>query len=619
MVRSGRAAPAPIVRPGPSSSCSSSSALYALLRSQRDELVDFVVPRTAAFRFLAHEPLYRPDDGHYQYKYFPAFAQLMVPFTWVSKEVAQFTWFTLTVAMTWAFVSLSIAALPERRLSVRVLFWLTLLLNGKFLVKELAFGQFNLPVALLMLGAVMAAQHGRGLAAGALVAAGVFVKPYALVLVPWLALALGWRPLVPFGLVLAGGLLLPAASYGWNGNLTLLHEWYRTVTDTTGPNLLGHENISFASFWAKWIGPGTLAARLALASAVIAVAAGVAVMWRRRHVAEPNYLEAAYFFVLIPLAVASRLGLCAADRVARLHVPRRSVARLVAELARGGLDGVLPHELHHLRPAAAAALHSPHGVGRGQRWRGADCRLPHSLAVAGSRVSAGVSPETHVSDMTARLRPFALLAVIVLAVVVYNTRVRHEMVDFITWRQAVVRALDAEPLYRPEDGHYQFKYFPMFAVMMAPFGVVDQDTGKMLWFAIEVGLLAALLRWSITALPERRLSQRTLLLFAIVLMAKFYAHELLLGQTNLLLGVLLVAMLLAVQIDRRIIAGGLVGLAVFVKPYALILVPWLLVTQGWRSRRHGRRNRGHRSVAAGRRLWLERQPGPAARMAAHGD
>ena len=275
--------------------------LYTLLRSQRDELVDFVVPRTAAFRYLAHEPLYRPDDGHYQYKYFPAFAQLMVPFTWVSKEVAQFTWFTLTVAMTWAFVSLSIAALPGRRLSVRVLFWLTLFLNGKFLVKELAFGQFNLPVALLMLGAVMAAQRGRGLAAGALVAAGVFVKPYALVLVPWLALGLGWRPLVPFGLVLAGGLLLPAASYGWNGNLTLLHEWYRTVTDTTGPNLLGHENISFVSFWTKWIGPGTLAARLALASAVIAVAAGIAVMWRRRHVPEPNYLEAAYFFVLIPL------------------------------------------------------------------------------------------------------------------------------------------------------------------------------------------------------------------------------------------------------------------------------------------------------------------------------
>ena len=61
--------------PASSSSWSSSSALYALLRTQRDGLVDFVVPRTAAERFLAHEPLYRPEDGHYQYKYLPAFAR----------------------------------------------------------------------------------------------------------------------------------------------------------------------------------------------------------------------------------------------------------------------------------------------------------------------------------------------------------------------------------------------------------------------------------------------------------------------------------------------------------------------------------------------------------------
>lgn len=274
---------------------------YAPVRYKRAELVDFVVPRTAAVRFLAQEPLYRPDDGHYQYKYLPAFAQLMVPFTWVSKEIAEFTWFALTVAMTWTFVRLSLAALPDRRLSTQALVWLTLLLTGKFLVKELALGQFNLPVALLLLGAVIAAQHGRGLAAGAAIAAGVFVKPYALVLVPWLAWTLGWRPLVPFGLVLAGGLVLPAASYGWNGNLTLLHEWYRTVTDTTGPNLLSFENISFASMWAKWMQPGPVAAGLAVCSAVIAVAAGVAVMSRRQHVAEPNYLEGAYFFLLVPL------------------------------------------------------------------------------------------------------------------------------------------------------------------------------------------------------------------------------------------------------------------------------------------------------------------------------
>ena len=183
--------------------------------------------------------------------------------------------------------------------------------------------------------------------------------------------------------------------------------------------------------------------------------------------------------------------------------------------------------------------------------------------------------------MLAKLRPFLLpLVLAVLAVIVYNKRVQHEMVDFITWREAAARGLHAEPLYRPEDGHYQFKYFPAFALMMAPFALLDQETGKMIWFAVSFGLLAAFLRWSVAALPERRRPERTLLWIAIVLMAKFYAHELLLGQTNLLLGSLLVAALLAIQIDQPIVAGGLVGAAVFVKPYALVMLPWLVVTQG---------------------------------------
>jgi hypothetical protein len=308
---------------------------YGLVRFKRAELVDFVVPHRAATRYINHEPLYRPEDGHYQYKYLPAFAQVMVPFTWVSKEVAQAAWFALLAAMSVAFVRLSLVALPDRRTSSTVLVWLTVLLTGKYFVKELAFGQFNLPVGLLMIGAVIAAQRRRGLLAGAAVAAGVFVKPYALVLVPWLARTSGWRPFVPFTLVMAAGLLLPAITYGWDGNVTLLEEWYRTVTDTTAPNLLTPDNISFASMWAKWLGPGPLASNLAFASAVIAVAAGGAVMFLRRQVAEPNYLEAAYFCVLIPLLSPQGwdyvllLGLpgymCLVDRFRDLSMPWRAI------------------------------------------------------------------------------------------------------------------------------------------------------------------------------------------------------------------------------------------------------------------------------------------------------
>ncbi|HKW03508.1 MAG TPA: glycosyltransferase family 87 protein [Vicinamibacterales bacterium] len=274
---------------------------YAAVRFKRTELVDLAAPKRAAERFLAHETMYRAEDGHYQFKYLPAFAPLVVPFLWVSKDVGEVTWFALMVAMIWAFVSLSLAALPGRRRSAQLLVWLTLLLTGKFLVKELVMGQFNLPLALLLIGAVIAAQRGKGLAAGALVAAGVFIKPYALIMVPWLAWTLGWRPFVTFGLVLVAGLLLPAVSYGWDGNVALLQDWYRTVTDTTAPNLWTAENISFASMWAKWIGAGPAAKGLALASAVVAVGAGLLLMSRRRRVAEPNYLEGAYFFMLVPL------------------------------------------------------------------------------------------------------------------------------------------------------------------------------------------------------------------------------------------------------------------------------------------------------------------------------
>jgi hypothetical protein len=183
--------------------------------------------------------------------------------------------------------------------------------------------------------------------------------------------------------------------------------------------------------------------------------------------------------------------------------------------------------------------------------------------------------------MTARMRSVTFLALTVVALVAYQARLRHEMIDFVTWRQAVVRALHAEPLYRPEDGHYQFKYFPLFALAMAPFGLVDRETGKLLWFGVLIGLLVAVLRWSVTALPDKRLPRRVLMWAAIILMAKFFAHELLLGQTNLLIGALLLAALVAVQRGQRAAAGAFVGLAVFVKPYALILAPWLLVTQAW--------------------------------------
>ncbi len=59
-------------------------------------MVDFGVYRTAAVRALSGEPLYQAGDGHYQFKYLPAFALAMAPFALVDPEAAKAIWFALS-------------------------------------------------------------------------------------------------------------------------------------------------------------------------------------------------------------------------------------------------------------------------------------------------------------------------------------------------------------------------------------------------------------------------------------------------------------------------------------------------------------------------------------------
>jgi hypothetical protein len=73
------------------------------------------------------------------------------------------------------------------------------------------------------------------------------------------------------------------------------------VTESTAPNLLSNDNISLAAMWAKWVGPGTLASRLAALSGIVALGLAAAVWLRRRRVDKPDYLEIALLMLLIPL------------------------------------------------------------------------------------------------------------------------------------------------------------------------------------------------------------------------------------------------------------------------------------------------------------------------------
>jgi hypothetical protein len=302
----------------------------------RREMVDFGVYRLAASRALSTQPLYRPDDGHYQFKYLPTFALAMAPFALVEEDTAKAMWFAFSIGLLIAFVRWSVRALPERRRPERVVMWLTVLLMAKFYAHEVTLGQTNILLGALLVAALLAAQVDLPRVAGGLIAAAAFVKPYALLLLPWLAVSHGASAALAGVLVLGAGLLLPAAAYGWQGNLDLLAAWYRTVTESTTSNLLVSDNVSLAAMWAKWLGPGSTATVLATLSSGAVLGLSAVVWLKRRPVAVPDYLEVALLMLIVPLVspqgwdyvllLATPAAMCLVDRWKELGGAWRGVA-----------------------------------------------------------------------------------------------------------------------------------------------------------------------------------------------------------------------------------------------------------------------------------------------------
>jgi len=311
----------------------------------KDKMYDFEVYRVAATRVVAGEALFRVEDGHWQFKYFPAFACLLTPLALLPPVAARAAWFFLTLALVVALVRWPLALLPERRRTTAFLVTLVILAMAKYYVREIGLGQSNALFAVLAVSAVAQWRAGRDGAAGALLAAATIVKPYGMLFVPYLL----WRRRVPaltsFGAVLLAAVLLPTVRYGWAGNLTLLQQWWTTVSTSTAPNLAGQDNISIAGMYAAWFGVGPAASVLAaVTGAALLLASGLAIA-RPTKAARPEYFDTALLLFLIPLLspqgwdyvllISTPAVLLLLDRLDRFAPPQRWL--LLACLALGGL------------------------------------------------------------------------------------------------------------------------------------------------------------------------------------------------------------------------------------------------------------------------------------------
>ena len=265
------------------------------------KMPDFQVYWTAGSRALAAQPLYRLEDGHYQFKYLPAFAFFASPAALAPLAAAKATWFAMSAVLMMGLLGLSVRAMPELRRPAPLLLVLTFLAMAKFYAHELVLGQVNLLFGVMVVLAVVWLHRGREAAAGLLLALAVVVKPYAAIFAPWLATRRDRTAFATMMAALVALLFLPAVRYGWQGNLQLLGEWWRTVASTTAPNLTNPDNVSLSAMFTKWLGPDSSATLLAGVTAALLLALTAVVIAGRGALSGTETLEVSMLLMLSPL------------------------------------------------------------------------------------------------------------------------------------------------------------------------------------------------------------------------------------------------------------------------------------------------------------------------------
>jgi hypothetical protein len=225
----------------------------------------------------------------------------MTPVALFEYEAAKLLWFAVSVGLLTALVRWAVHAVPERRRSEETLPWIALALMAPFYAHELAAGQANVLLGVLLVGTLLAVQVDLPRVGGVTLGVAIFIKPYALLLLPWLAFAHGRHAAAATTMVVAGGLILPALLFGWTGNVEMLVAWFQTISAAPfGPTHLD-VSVSVGAMWAKWFGLNRVTYFLTVLSTT-AILGLVTTAWvHRRTVFDPDYVEFALVLLVIPL------------------------------------------------------------------------------------------------------------------------------------------------------------------------------------------------------------------------------------------------------------------------------------------------------------------------------
>jgi len=290
--------------------------LLCELKNHRFHMHDFHVYYTAASRIVHGENIFRPaEDGFYHFKYSPTSAIFFIPFSFLPYDFAKVMyWLILSVIICAGFYMSLTMLKPDfkqqkdhRHTNNFVL--LSALVVSVHFFRELELGQVNHLLLVIYIGILFLFWKNQQKASGAVLAASLFFKPFALLFVPWFFLMKKWKLILFSVISTVVFALLPAVFDGLKALPSQYSSWFQEmfIELSHKQTLLTNENHTIFSILARYTplrftSIVTNYAHLYQTVIMLLLCLTFIIMYRKRaSINAPFLLEGAFLINLIPL------------------------------------------------------------------------------------------------------------------------------------------------------------------------------------------------------------------------------------------------------------------------------------------------------------------------------
>jgi hypothetical protein len=263
------------------------------------EMNDIEVFYKAGGRFITGDRLYQTEDGYFQYKYPPTSAMVFGLLSLLPIGVAKVAWLIMLAVLTaWVFLRCAsvLCMSTYYALPAAIIF-------GRSLEREFANCQVNVIIVFLVLEAVL--ERKRIWRQGLLVFLAMLIKPYAVLMFPYLLTQKRWRSFVIAAALTLASWVLVILRYGIPSLQSQFREFSGLLAAQTLALADTPVNVSVVGLITKWFGPQTfgLATRISIVLTLVLCALFFRTTWvRQAETARAQLLDVGMLCGIIILA-----------------------------------------------------------------------------------------------------------------------------------------------------------------------------------------------------------------------------------------------------------------------------------------------------------------------------